>query len=676
MLVENSEGGSCGLILWAFDFEMGKKKDRDSKKKGRKHARDSGVASTASERSNSRGGDGKHEDRATKKALRKQRNKAKHATDAQRLREQLEQQGLVLDAVKPDGNCLFRSISKQLTGTEEHHARYRAQAIEYMRLNRPDFEFFVEDDEPWEDYLTRIASNREWGGNLELKALSDVLRVSFVIHQLDAPRFVMQCQGQPTRSVHLGYSGMMHYDSVKHSSDSSGPGQPAMRFEMGDTVATLPQGEDGHRPKPITGLERRVMQETGCPHLEYVRAMLRRFNGVADAAVEELTVELAMADFSWDRAIELWNLNGTTNGRAEGRGGGGAAAATAAAATTQAAAAAAAAAESGDGDVNFRKTVENVKMITGCPSFQLCRKVLDDVGGDVGAAVQELQTIFIMGGEVWPTDEQLNQAEEAEFVNDDPIDGEGSCEMWLVDESASKNTDFFFGSSFGEKGGYRSDQRVWRRIDLPRVSSSTAPGLDAYLTARSLLPSAAVDPQDDEEEVYGRNTGTMYFEVAQIVKDDNENDNDGSDGDHSDGHEDEDDDDDDDGEVVVPWSGDDPLETGATGQNDGGGGSAKASSSTQSNAKKPGAVKVTAQRRRPRTISRNKPCPCGSKLKYKACCHPSVRLKRQRRLERLRGKHGDDFDSKRRGGDDNTQAQEDGQTLRVEPTAEIQVIAI
>eukprot|EP00750_Incisomonas_marina_P005416 INCI13939.1.p1 GENE.INCI13939.1~~INCI13939.1.p1 ORF type:complete len:632 (+),score=143.46 INCI13939.1:58-1953(+) len=631
---------------------MGKKKDRDSKKKGRKQAKDSGAAPTARERSSGRGGDGKREDRATKKALRKQRNKAKHATDAQRLREQLEQQGLVLDAVKPDGNCLFRSISKQITGTEEHHARYRAQAIEYMRVNRPDFEFFVEDDEPWEDYLTRISSDREWGGNLELKALSDVLRVSFVIHQLDAPRFVMQCQGQPTRSVHLGYSGMMHYDSVKHSSDSSGPGQPAMRFEMGDAVAALHE-EDDNRPKPITGLERRVMQETGCPHLEYVRAMLRRFNGVADAAVEELTVELAMADFSWDRAIELWNLNGTNDA--------GSGFQTFLPASKAAAAAATQAAEN-ESDVNYRKTVDNVKMITGCPSFQLCRKVLDDVGGDVGAAVQELQTIFVMGGEVWPTDEQLNQAEEAHI--DDP-DGEGSCEMWLVDESASKNTEFFFGSGFGIKDGFASEQRVWRRIDLPRVSNM-APGLDAYLTARSLLPSATVDPQDDEEEVYGRNTGTMYFEVAQIVKDDDEQDNDGSDDDNSDGNEDDDD------EVVVPWSGDDPFENESTGANDGGGGTAKVSS-THSHPK-PSAVKATADRRRPRTISRNKPCPCGSKLKYKACCHPGVRLRRQRRLERLRGKHGDDFDSNH--GGDSTQAHEDGQTLRVEPAAEIQVIAI
>ena len=76
-----------------------------------------------------------------------------------------------------------------------------------------------------QDYIERISKNREWGGNLVLKALSDVLGVSFIIHQLDAPRFVMRCTRDPTgrgsRSVHLAYSGMMHYDAVRHASGAS-----------------------------------------------------------------------------------------------------------------------------------------------------------------------------------------------------------------------------------------------------------------------------------------------------------------------------------------------------------------------------------------------------------------------------------------------------------------------
>jgi hypothetical protein len=147
-----------------------------------------------------------------------------------------------------------------------------------MKLNRPDFEFFVEDDEPWDDYLARLASDKEWGGNLELKALSDVLRVTFVIHQLEAPCLVMQCSGSATRSLHLAYSGMMHYDSMRHASDTAPPGKPSTPFELGGGFVAARGGVGGGggggggeaQPPPISAVERRVMEETGCPSLEYV----------------------------------------------------------------------------------------------------------------------------------------------------------------------------------------------------------------------------------------------------------------------------------------------------------------------------------------------------------------------------------------------------------------------
>ena len=333
---------------------MAKKKKKDRRQKGNAgntQDRNNGGAKHAAPAS-------KKEERAHRKALRKERNKVKHASEQERLRMQLLENDLILDTVKPDGNCMFRSISKVLTGSEEHHANYRKQAVDYMQQNRPDFEFFVEDDEPWEDYLRRIAQPKEWGGNLELKALSDVLRVAFVIHQLDAPRFVLHCSGQARQSIHLGYSGMMHYDCVRHSADSAVAGQPATAFDLGEGLGRNNGGGTATNDKsaPITAFERIVMAETGCPNLEYIRGMMSRFKNSVDAVIEEVSVQYAMAEFNWDQVFtDAGDFQDASRHGAPDN-------------------------DDDDAGINYIKTIENVKMISGCPSFELARFIFDEKG--------------------------------------------------------------------------------------------------------------------------------------------------------------------------------------------------------------------------------------------------------------------------------------------------------
>ena len=45
------------------------------------------------------------------------------------------------------------------------------------------------------------------------------------------------------------------------------------------------------------------MEQTGCPNLESVRAVLDNCHGIADAAIEELSVQYALADGNWDQAV-------------------------------------------------------------------------------------------------------------------------------------------------------------------------------------------------------------------------------------------------------------------------------------------------------------------------------------------------------------------------------------
>ena len=52
---------------------------------------------------------------------------------AERLRRRLAALGLAPVASAADGNCLFRSVSQQLFGTQAHHAALRAEAVRHMR---------------------------------------------------------------------------------------------------------------------------------------------------------------------------------------------------------------------------------------------------------------------------------------------------------------------------------------------------------------------------------------------------------------------------------------------------------------------------------------------------------------------------------------------------------------
>ncbi len=80
----------------------------------------------------------------------------------------MEKLGLKFKVVKGDGNCLFRSFSDQVEGSENNHAFYRQSSIEYMTANEEHFKNFMEDDEKFEDYINKMKKDGEWGGNLEI----------------------------------------------------------------------------------------------------------------------------------------------------------------------------------------------------------------------------------------------------------------------------------------------------------------------------------------------------------------------------------------------------------------------------------------------------------------------------------------------------------------------------
>lgn len=135
-----------------------------------------------------------------------------------KLKLQLSRFGLDIKEIAGDGNCLFRAISDQISGTEEMHLEIRALAVEFMRRNPNDFQPFIEDDEDFAKYLKRMSESGTWGGNLELQALSIALEVNIKIHRLNEPVWEILNFTQK-RSINLSYHDGDHYNSVRVKGD-------------------------------------------------------------------------------------------------------------------------------------------------------------------------------------------------------------------------------------------------------------------------------------------------------------------------------------------------------------------------------------------------------------------------------------------------------------------------
>ena len=55
-----------------------------------------------------------------------------------------------------DSDCYRNRIADQLTGNPSDHMQYRDTILEYIERNEDHFKLFIEDDEPFEDYLERM----------------------------------------------------------------------------------------------------------------------------------------------------------------------------------------------------------------------------------------------------------------------------------------------------------------------------------------------------------------------------------------------------------------------------------------------------------------------------------------------------------------------------------------
>ena len=133
----------------------------------------------------------------------------------EKFKEDLKNIGYYIKEVEGDGNCLFRSVAEQIEENENNFQEYRGKCVEYMKENKDSFAPFLDEGQPIDEYIEKISKSGEWGGNLEIYALSMALHVNFYIYIFEQPVYVVKNWDDPKKDIMLTYHNGKHYNSLR-----------------------------------------------------------------------------------------------------------------------------------------------------------------------------------------------------------------------------------------------------------------------------------------------------------------------------------------------------------------------------------------------------------------------------------------------------------------------------
>lgn len=211
------------------------------------------------------------------------------------LESELSQIGLRVHEVEADGSCFFRALADQLHGSNGDHRALRQRIVSHMKDHRDEYEPFVEDDEPFDNYIERMGEEGTWAGNMELQAGSQVLAVNLRIYQAgERPWTVKNFPEESAPLLHLSYHDGIHYNSVRLAHDyGTAPPEPIPQ-SMGASNGNMKQSGEQHQHEgPWSERDiKKVKEGTGCWDDSQIRAALDKAGGNVAAAIEVLVEAL------------------------------------------------------------------------------------------------------------------------------------------------------------------------------------------------------------------------------------------------------------------------------------------------------------------------------------------------------------------------------------------------
>lgn len=152
--------------------------------------------------------------------------------EIQDIKRILKERNLMIHEIPPDGNCLYNAIEHQLRETRGENAPglndLRRMTSDFLRENSVDFlpylshpdtgEMFTE--QQFQAYCDQVANTPAWGGQIELRALSHILKCCIEVIQGNSPPVIVGEEYKDSSHITLTFHRYMyglgeHYNSVE-----------------------------------------------------------------------------------------------------------------------------------------------------------------------------------------------------------------------------------------------------------------------------------------------------------------------------------------------------------------------------------------------------------------------------------------------------------------------------
>lgn len=150
--------------------------------------------------------------------------------EIQTITNKLKERRLKIFLISSDGDCLYKAVSHQLALIKNQQltvSHLRAKVSSYIRENKDDFFPFMSNqktcdmltDAEFEDYCDKISDTKVWGGQLEIRALSNLLKCPIVVIQATGPEMIEQGSEFEGPALFITYHRHMyqlgeHYNST------------------------------------------------------------------------------------------------------------------------------------------------------------------------------------------------------------------------------------------------------------------------------------------------------------------------------------------------------------------------------------------------------------------------------------------------------------------------------
>ena len=135
----------------------------------------------------------------------------------------LSRMNMKIKDINPDGNCMFSAVSHQIKvygGPEMSTQELRQQAVKAIRGHPAMFSGFMLGEETLESHCNKLLKDGEWGGEIELRALSLALQRQIWVHTMSNVIKWGEDEGfDPETALHLTYHQYQfglgeHYNSA------------------------------------------------------------------------------------------------------------------------------------------------------------------------------------------------------------------------------------------------------------------------------------------------------------------------------------------------------------------------------------------------------------------------------------------------------------------------------